>query len=268
MTAQQKPAPLSINAFDIKEISARMQQRASEIKLHLPLSASLELAASVFGYNNYHEVAPLLKGQASLNIAGVNITGQMIEAVFAAYEKATGSKGVNLVVPASDPGGDFSYVVIKMDSSSFLWMLEQQLSGQTKQFEPTALYPSYAWTSEVSGSFGENPVQSFFYSSAHHKHDDGGGNAVSNLISSHRCFAEILFVLAQDYDPKQIAGLDRNELSKIIYTTNEIRFAGDDVDALEFLIDSADFAQIDENLTSLAYGDGHTLPAHSIFVQR
>lgn len=268
MTAQQKPAPLSIDAFDIKEISTRMQQRASEIKLHLPLSAALELAASVFGYNNYHEVAPLLKGQASLNIAGVNITGQMIEAVFAAYEKATGSKGVNLVVPASDPGGDFSYVVVRLDGSSFLWMLEQQLSGQTKQFEPTALYPSYAWTSEVSGSFGENPVQSFFYSSAHHKHDDGGGNAVSNLISSHRCFAEILFVLAQDYDPTQIAGLDRNELSKIIYTTNEIRFAGDDVDALEFLIDSADFAQIDENLTSLAYGDGHTLPAHSIFVQQ
>lgn len=268
MTAQQKPAPLSINAFDIKEISARMQQRASELKLHLPLSASLELAASVFGYNNYHEVAPLLKGQASLNIAGVNITGQMIEAVFAAYEKVTGSKQVNLVVPASDPGGDFSYVVLQLDASSFVWMLEQQLSGQTKQFEPTAIYPSYAWRSEVSASFDENPVQSFFYTSAHHKHDDGGGDAVSSLISSHRCFAQILFVLAESFAPKQIAGLDRNELSKIVYTTNEIRFAGDDVESLEFLIDSADFAQIDDGLTSLAYGDGHILPAHSIFVQR
>lgn len=265
MTAQQKPAPLSINAFDIKEISARMQQRASELKLHLPLSASLELAASVFGYNNYHEVAPLLKGQASLNIAGVNITGQMIEAVFAAYEKVTGSKQVNLVVPASDPGGDFSYVVIRLNASSFVWMLEQQLSGQTKQFEPTALYPSYAWRSSVTACFDEKAIKSYFYTT---KHDDGSGDAVSSLISLYRCFTEILFVLAGSFAPKQIAGLDRNELAKIVYTTNEIRFAGDDVESLEFLIDSADFAQVDEDLTSLTYGDGHTLPAHSIFVQR
>lgn len=268
MTAQQKTAPLTVNAFDIKEISARLQQRAAEIKLHLPLSASLELAASVFGYNNYHEVAPLLKGEASLDILSVRVNGQMVQAVFAAYEKATGSKCVNLVVPASDPGGDFSYVVVQLDSSSFLWMLEQQLTANTKQYEPTAVYPSYAWRSGVSACFDEKAIKSYFYTTAYHKHDDGSGDAVSDLVSVYRCFTEVFFVLAQEFAPDFVSGLDRNLVSSMLYTGNQILFAGNDASILERLLDSGDFDQTDENLDSLVYGDGHNLPAHSLFVQQ
>ncbi len=257
----------TLNVFDSRQIASRMQARAKSLKINLPLSASLELVAAAFDYNNYHELSQLLKGIEGIDVWGVHVNKARIISIFEAYEKATGHKTVQIAVPVNDQAGEFSYGLVKVSGEAIVYMLECQLTGVSGCDTPDVYYPSYAWNTDLEFCFQENIDRSYFCTTGYHKHDDNGTVAVSKFISLESMFTSVLFNLAARFAPDQIEGLDAGKQSEVstLLNASKIVFSGDQLDLIDLLLDSGDFEEIEDS-DSLLYGDGHHIAPEVLFV--